>query len=483
MAEKYTYLFPFEMIPKGSRILLYGAGDVGKEYYDQINITGYCNIAGFVDRVYESMSSYCVPVYPPDKIIDLLFDYVVLAFKTRIHVKSIVASLKKMGITEDRIIFVGARRDADRLIIEDNEPKDATSIVDLGLPEENNISVALKFGPGIGDCIIKKKLVTEILKMSEKIRVDIFAPKAERFIPFFYSDIEDRVRIISDGGALYQSIKEKYDLAMSVYYIVSVDNFKMDSIEKKDKGFAERVRVLNEKTGKYSLGLFPHSNNWIHYGRVRYRGFNYYTMYNYTGFFDIKDCNVYIPVDKSYELIMNKMGLKEYITFSYGNGVSSKGNKELVGKQWPRKYFEEFIELFKTAYPDIQVVQIGDKDTDVLKACDGSLMGENWESVKILLKNAVFHLDIDSGLVHLATQLGTKCIVLFGPTSSELIGYNQNINIVSEKCNGCSGMYDDLYYCARGLEEPECMSSITPERVFNMASDYLISKGRKNDNA
>ena len=36
MSEKYTYLFPYEKIPQASRIVIYGAGDVGQEYLQQI---------------------------------------------------------------------------------------------------------------------------------------------------------------------------------------------------------------------------------------------------------------------------------------------------------------------------------------------------------------------------------------------------------------------------------------------------------------
>ena len=64
-------------------------------------------------------------------------------------------------------------------------------------------------------------------------------------------------------------------------------------------------------------------------------------------------------------------------------------------------------------------------------------MGESLELVKYVLKGSLLHIDCDSGLVHLATQLGTKCVVLFGQTSVWYFGYEQNINIVSKVCNSC----------------------------------------------
>jgi len=33
-----NYIFPFDKVPKDSRIVLYGAGNVGKQFYEQIYI-------------------------------------------------------------------------------------------------------------------------------------------------------------------------------------------------------------------------------------------------------------------------------------------------------------------------------------------------------------------------------------------------------------------------------------------------------------
>ncbi|MBR5162824.1 MAG: hypothetical protein IKW79_02235, partial [Schwartzia sp.] len=95
------------------------------------------------------------------------------------------------------------------------------------------------------------------------------------------------------------------------------------------------------------------------------------------------------------------------------------------------------------------------------------------ELVKYVLRNAVLHVDIEGGLVHLATQLGTKCAVLFGPTPVTFFGYPQNINIVSPRCAGCHGLYEDLNHCAKEQAEPECMRSITPEMVMEAIAKYM----------
>lgn len=48
--------FPREKISKGKKVILYGAGDMGKSFYKQLKDTGYCEVVLWVDRNYEQMN-------------------------------------------------------------------------------------------------------------------------------------------------------------------------------------------------------------------------------------------------------------------------------------------------------------------------------------------------------------------------------------------------------------------------------------------
>ncbi|MDR0485594.1 MAG: hypothetical protein LBH29_02575 [Elusimicrobiota bacterium] len=84
-----------------------------------------------------------------------------------------------------------------------------------------------------------------------------------------------------------------------------------------------------------------------------------------------------------------------------------------------------------------------------------------------ILKRSLLHIDIEGGCVHIAKSLGTKSLVLFGITAPELVGYEENINIMSSLCNGCVRYECPLY------EEPVCVNAITPDFVAQKAADYL----------
>lgn len=65
-AEQETqYLFPYSQIEKNSRIMLYGAGKVGRAFYHQIKKTQYCHIEAWVDKKERMYDGYTI--YKPEE--------------------------------------------------------------------------------------------------------------------------------------------------------------------------------------------------------------------------------------------------------------------------------------------------------------------------------------------------------------------------------------------------------------------------------
>jgi len=105
---------------------------------------------------------------------------------------------------------------------------------------------------------------------------------------------------------------------------------------------------------------------------------------------------------------------------------------------------------------------------------DHYILGEDLEVTKWVLRQSMLHIDCEGGLVHLATQLSTKCAVIFGPTPPTFYGYEQNINILPEKCGNCMGVHDEWStVCFKGQAQPECMYSTTAEKVLKEVSNLL----------
>lgn len=102
---KPFYQFPFDKVPKGSRIVLYGAGDVGSLYYKQIEKLKLYSLTAWVDGSYRRYQDKGLNVVSPQVLEELEFDYIIVAIKKREIINGVVNSLKEKDIPEEKVIF------------------------------------------------------------------------------------------------------------------------------------------------------------------------------------------------------------------------------------------------------------------------------------------------------------------------------------------------------------------------------------------
>lgn len=95
-----NHIFPFEKIEKGSSILLWGAGRVGREYYVQVIQTGFCQVVGIIDQAVKCEEG----IFCTKKSLDLEYDYVVIAVEKEEIQKEIEEELLLYGVVPDKII-------------------------------------------------------------------------------------------------------------------------------------------------------------------------------------------------------------------------------------------------------------------------------------------------------------------------------------------------------------------------------------------
>lgn len=98
------WVFPYDNVPKGSRIIIYGAGTVGRDYYSQVSKTGYCKIAAWVDRAYDRLDCNENCIESPEIIKYTDYDYIVIAIKD-ISVRNVVKEyLLSIHVQENLIV-------------------------------------------------------------------------------------------------------------------------------------------------------------------------------------------------------------------------------------------------------------------------------------------------------------------------------------------------------------------------------------------
>lgn len=80
--ERTYFQFPYEKIPRGSNIAIYGAGCVGKEMYSILQITQYCNCVGWFDKKYMELFQKGLDVKNPVEMSNFQFDYILIAVES-----------------------------------------------------------------------------------------------------------------------------------------------------------------------------------------------------------------------------------------------------------------------------------------------------------------------------------------------------------------------------------------------------------------
>ncbi len=95
------YLFPFDKLPKESRIVIYGAGKVGKSYWKCLQSCNYARKLYWVDKKYAKLQKMGIPVESPRILSQIEFDYIVIAVSDEKIAEEIKADLKNIKHTAD----------------------------------------------------------------------------------------------------------------------------------------------------------------------------------------------------------------------------------------------------------------------------------------------------------------------------------------------------------------------------------------------
>ena len=474
--QDIIYLFPFEKVEKGSKIIIYGAGNVGQSFLEQINMTGYCDVVAVADRAYEKYPYLGQNMIAPESISLYTFDKVVIAVEGDTRVQVMHEVLIHQGISEDLIVSGSGRtiEQKSALSIDYN-----SSNLQYAFEDKEKTSIAFFLAGGLGDCIIDKKFILALLEESKSdISVDLYGDiYNEECIISFFRECKYVKNIIS-GKKIYQSTYKQYDVSISVLSFAIIDFVNEGKLKSKDLEFFNKLTELDRVIKEYELVGNRLGEAGIHFQKMKYRKENCFTFFSYQGVLNIRDMNVSLSLNKENESEFRALGLPaKYVTLNYGWGNSIHGEYKVPNKVWPFEYYGVLTEMIKDAFPNLCLVQTGMSYSPKIEGVDMYLFDSGLDTLEYVLMNSALHFDCESGLVHLATQLGTKCVVVFGPTLPEVFGYPQNENILSTACNGCRALMEDFSRCMHVNEDRECMYSIKPEAVFEKVRKILISEG------
>jgi heptosyltransferase-2 len=177
-----------------------------------------------------------------------------------------------------------------------------------------------------------------------------------------------------------------------------------------------------------------------------------------------------------------------------GSFLDRKNNRILMGlgspwptKDWPLENVKSFIE--KAIEHNFEVVLTGGKQAltlsqEIEKEFRNPLLlnhcgRTNFQSWVDLVDTATVVVSGDSATVHVASDLGVPVLALFGPTVPDF-GFapwrrpSLVLGVKDLECRPC-----DIHgpkVCPLGHHK--CMKEISPQKVFNFALDFLLSRNK-----
>lgn len=108
LGSKYIvskYAFPMNLIPTGAKIIIYGAGTIGKGYKTWVDLTELYEVVKWVDASVPAGSSDMRGVESIESIQTVEFDYIVIAVKNKSIAQEIIEYLQQYQIAREKIIW------------------------------------------------------------------------------------------------------------------------------------------------------------------------------------------------------------------------------------------------------------------------------------------------------------------------------------------------------------------------------------------
>jgi ADP-heptose:LPS heptosyltransferase len=332
--------------------------------------------------------------------------------------------------------------------------------ITLSRNSNDKFYTALIINGGIGDVIRQISVISELVKMFPNIIIDIYT---NRKMHFLFKGIKN-IRFFFEIDLIIVTNK-KYDIIYDLF------------LEYQNEKVCQKI-VFNTYSKPESVRILQNLNNYKNkYLSIKNSSINknlhYVVMQKTQAGVDNIEESLNVNYSNDFGKFKTIKNLK-YITFNYGSGSNGTNTDP---KCWDINHWQKLLSILKRELIDIKIVQVGASNHNFEESFINTAKKTSFDELCTILKNSLLHIDIDGACTHISKALGTKSIVLFGPTSAKSLGYTENINITSSLCRDCYHFIDNTFWgkCLLGHQRSLCMDSISPEFVANKVLEYINS--------
>lgn len=348
-------------------------------------------------------------------------------------------------------------------------------------PEICNSKILLGFvcHGGVGDMLIASLYIQELGKIiNYPTQIDVYGYTNKTINTAIFSDNTyiDRLFLRNDS----EKSKAYYDVFCQINRFPHLDYVNEEKIKQLSPNLWNIIKSITSFRNHYSTVFdnAPFCNTQISL-MCYIQGKKRFQVPDINGMLGISEkTKLQITVKENAKEILRMYGLNHVNFITVHRGLDMNMGKDST-KLWPINHYNRLLAFIKKHYKTIPIVQLGVSDDrcPALENIDINLVGKtNFEELKVLVAKSSFHIDCEGGLVHLRHFLsGSPSCVLFGPTSPNVFGYSENINLKSNYCKfWCEWLSPNWQNeCFAGFKNPLCMNGLNPEFVFNSIVPYL----------
>lgn len=336
---------------------------------------------------------------------------------------------------------------------------------------------AFKIPGGLGDHLIAARYIRDLRLAAGDFTFDIFSSRPGiadwifQKLPGFRKCYEERFSWPLSAG--------HYDIRFSVTDFVSCDELVVSlgaatrttrnlflSIRNMER-FRREIKNLGTIMDRHPLmsGLLAQTAFML--GHKRHNFVHAMSGIDYTN----------LPLPLQLDDVREKFGLPPgpYITIADGYDLAFHTDVANVRSTKSYPHYDALVRILKERFPALVIVQVGKDVGRPMIGVDKVLLNQtSLSEIASLISTSSLHIDNEGGLVHLASALGVKSCVIFGPTPVDYFGYDGNINIRPTFCGGCYWVNETwMVDCPRRFDGPQCLVEQTPEAIVSAVTPYL----------
>ncbi|MCL2046783.1 MAG: hypothetical protein FWG88_10425 [Oscillospiraceae bacterium] len=339
----------------------------------------------------------------------------------------------------------------------------------------SKITVAFRLNGGIGTYLVELNFIKFFYDAFPDVIISVFGSTSEAV----NAGLMNSQYFIAKYHVRSMFREYGYDLIIDLNWFPKVIYVNMPKIQTQVPGLPEIIKQW------VAFETDPATNNFIRNDSIFDYNIYTYAIANKKNRLNVMDINEALGIESQFRYtlyplrdeldVLNKFGLSELNYITLQQGVNADSNSKQSPKQWPIHNFNVLCRLLKHEYPDIILVQLGElANNEPIEGVDMNYLGDtDFEELKILLKNAFLHIDGECGMMHMRkAMLAGPSVVLYGQTPIEIYSYDDNLNIYTNVCMGCSKLFSGWKRRCL-LKEPICMTSITPEMVLNVIRNHI----------